>query len=270
MNASATRHRPQKDAAAGPTPVEEEKAEDLRSLANELRVSGHLLRALEAFRRALILKPADAGLLFEFARCLHSFAKAERDTKLERRSVAALRLTERRAGKDRELLIRLGEWYFQIGQWDRASRVFQDILERLGEDFRTARGLAEIALREGKIAHVIHHFSTAGRVAENASLRRWSNNEAMYFSQLNSDDEYMELEIRRVSMLRTVERSQRTAIMAAFLGMPLVIWGVLGDDDLVTKLGWAISMVGVVIWTLLMISSRMLADRLPYDPDDSR
>jgi len=47
---------------------EEDKADDLRSLANELRLSGYLLQALEAFRRALVLRPRDARLLFEFAR----------------------------------------------------------------------------------------------------------------------------------------------------------------------------------------------------------
>ncbi|MEQ1642870.1 MAG: tetratricopeptide repeat protein, partial [Pyrinomonadaceae bacterium] len=122
----------------------DEKADDLRDLANELRVSGYFLQALEAFRRALLLRPRDGRLLFEFARCLHSFAGVERDPKLERRALAALRLSERRANDD-DMLIRLGEWYFQIGEWGRAGNVFQSALERLGDNFRTARGLAEIA-----------------------------------------------------------------------------------------------------------------------------
>jgi hypothetical protein len=45
-----------------------EKAEYMRRLGNELRLSGYLLQALEAFRRALVIKPQDARLLFEFAR----------------------------------------------------------------------------------------------------------------------------------------------------------------------------------------------------------
>ena len=153
------------------------KADDLRDLANELRVSGYFLQALEAFRRALLIRPRDGHLLFEFARCLHSFAGVERDPRLERRALAALRLSERRASGDDDMLVRLGEWYFQIGEWRRAGNVFNNALERLGENFRTARGLAELALRDGKIAHVIHHFSTANRVAETSSLRRWSKGE---------------------------------------------------------------------------------------------
>ncbi len=68
---------------------DEEKADDLRSLANQLRVSGYLYQALEAFRRALKLRPADPLLLFEFARCLHSFAGVEHND--SSRAIAALR-----------------------------------------------------------------------------------------------------------------------------------------------------------------------------------
>jgi len=102
---------------------EEEKADDLRSLANELRLSGYLVQALEAFRRALLLRPRDGRLLFEFARCLHSFAGSARDRDLERRALAASRLSEKHAGGDDELLVRLAEWYFEIGDWRRAGLV---------------------------------------------------------------------------------------------------------------------------------------------------
>ena len=244
---------------------EEEKADDLQSLANELRLSGYLPQALEAFRRALVLRPADARLLFEFARCLHSFAGVERDSRLERRSLAALRLSERHAADDGDLLVRLGEWYFHIGEWRRAGNVFQNVLDRVGENFRTARALAEIALREGKIAHVIHHFSTAGRLAETPTLRRWSRSEAEYFSHLNSDGEYMELEIGRVNLLETVQSSKKTTLRIVFVAFPLVIVGVLFEDELIANIGWAVSTVSLLIWTGLVMSTHLLAQRIPYD-----
>src|SRR5205807_7896157 len=169
--------------------------------------TGHLSRALEAFRRALLFRPADPHLLFEFARCLQSFAGTRHDKGLERKALAVMRLAERRAENDGDLLARLGEAYFQIGEWRRAGIVFQTALDRVGESFRTARGLAEIALREGKIAHVIHHFSTANRLAKTPALRRWTKGEADYFSRLNSDDEYMEMEVGRVNLRETLESS---------------------------------------------------------------
>ena len=241
------------------------KADELRDLANELRVSGYFLQALEAFRRALLIRPRDGHLLFEFARCLHSFAGVERDPRLKRRALAALRLSERRASGDDDMLVRLGEWYFQIGEWRRAGNVFNNALERLGENFRTARGLAELALRDGKIAHVIHHFSTANRVAETHSLRRWSKGEAEYFSNLNSDEEYMELEIGRVNLLETVESSKKTTLRITFLALPAIIFGIASQDSLIADIGWAVSGVALVIWTGLIVTQKMLAQRIPYD-----
>jgi tetratricopeptide (TPR) repeat protein len=244
---------------------QEEKAGDLLSLANELRLSGYLVQALEAFRRALILRPRDARLIFDFARCLHSFAGTTRDAKLERRALAALRLSERRANDDGELLVRLGEWYFQIGEWHRAGNAFQKAIERIGENFRTARALAEIALREGKIAHVIHHFSTANRIAETPSLRRWSKSEADYFSNLNSDDEYMETEVSRVNLLDAVERSKRTALRIALFGFPAIVAGLMLEDELIANIGWGVSAASLLVWTGLIFSARLLSQRIPYE-----
>lgn len=243
----------------------DDEVDELRSLANELRLSGYLVQALEAFRRALILRPFDAKLLFDFARCLHSFAGVERNKSLERRALAAIRLSERRAADDADLLVRLGEWYFQIGEWSRAGNLFKSALERVGENFRSARGLAEIALREGKIAHVIHHFSTATRLAETPSLRRWSRGEADYFSNLNSDDEYMDLEVSRVNMLETVEGAKKTALRIVLFAMPVIVSGAVFDDTLVANIGWAVSTVAILIWIGLGITSRMLSQRIPYE-----
>lgn len=243
---------------------DEEKAEDLRVLGNELRVSGYLPQALEAFRRALKIRGADGRLLFEFARCLHAFAAVKRDPRLERKALAALRLSERHVANDGDLLSRLGEYYFSLGEWRRAEMVFQRVFDRVGENFRAARGLAEMSLRDGRIAHVIHQFSTANRLAETPSLRRWTQGEAEYFSSLNSDEEYMELEIGRVNMLDTLERSKRTSLHIAFLSFPLIVVGLFFEDTLVANIGWAASTVSLMIWAGLIITSRMLSHRIPY------
>ena len=247
------------------TEAEEEKADYLRRLANELRLSGYLLQSLETFRRALLLKPRDGWLLFEFARCLYSFAGAERDSKIERRAIAAHRLAEKRANNDGELLARLGESYFQYGDWHRAQRVFQKASENEGESFRSVRGLAEIALREGKIAHVIHNFSTAYRLAETNALRRWTESEAEYFSRLNTDEEYMDLEISRVNLLETLERAKKTAFRIFFFGFPAIIVGLTLFDDLIANIGWAISSIALVVWCGLMISQKILSARIPFE-----
>lgn len=246
---------------------ENEKADYLRNLANELRLSGNLLQALEAFRRALFLNPKDAWLLYEFARCLHSFAGAEKNKKLERKALAALRLAEKRAESDKELLSRLGESYFQYGDWKRAGKVFKKTLDIADESFRSVRGMAEIALREGKIAHVIHHFATANRLAETPALRRWTKNETDYFTRLNSDDEYMDMEVSRVNLLESLDRGKKTSLKIALFGLPWIIIGILLEENLVVNLGWAVSCVSLLIWVGTIMSRNILSARVPLDMD---
>lgn len=239
-----------------------EKAEYLRRLANELRLSGYLLQALEAFRRALLLNPTDAWLIYEYARCLYSFANSERSEKLELKARAALRLAEMRGGRDAELLARLGESYFQYGDWNRARKVFLKALNSAQESFRSVRGLAEIALREGKIAHVIHHFATAIHFAETNALKNWAENETAYFSRLNTDENYMEQEIARISRLENVIRGKRLALRISLIGFTAIIFGIL-TDELIASVGWAISAVSLLIWAGLILSGNILTERSP-------
>jgi tetratricopeptide (TPR) repeat protein len=245
--------------------AEIERANYLRALANELRLSGHLLRALETFRRALILHPQDGWLLFEAARCLNSFAGSERNQKLYRKSLAMLRLSEKRAAGDKELLARLGESYFQFGDWERARIVFQKSIDRFEDSFRSLRGMAEIALREGKIAHVIHNFLAANRLAETPALRRWTQGEADYFSHLNDDDDYMDMEISRINLLETLESSKRTTLKIAVVGFPAILIGVTLGEELISNLGWAVSAVALLIWSGLLMSVNLFSDRIPYE-----
>lgn len=242
-----------------------EKADYLRKLANELRLSGYLIQALEAFRRALVLNPKDAWLLYEFARCLHSFAGSERNAKLHKKAFAALRLAEKRGKNDITFLERLGESYFQYGEWERANKVFNKAIETAEESFRSVRGLAEIALREGKIAHVIHHFGTAYRLAETPALRRWTQGENEYFSRLNNDDEYMELEVSRVNMLETLDNSKKTSLRIALFGFPVIIFGLIFEELVVANIGWAISSVALLIWIGLITSRNLLSNRIPVE-----
>lgn len=242
-----------------------ERLEFLRQLANELRVAGYLVQALEVFRRALRLSPKDGWLLFEFARCLHSYASAEKNSRLERKALAALRLAENRAKNDERLLTRLGESYFQYGDWRRAKRAFLKTVDLAEDSYRSVRGLAELSLREGKIAHVIHHFGAANRLAGTPALRRWTSSEAAYFERLNSDEEYMDMEVSRVSMLDGLEKYRKTAIRIVVLGLPCIISGMLMDAPLLENAGWAISCVALIVWTGLLVSRNMLSSRLPIE-----
>jgi tetratricopeptide (TPR) repeat protein len=242
-----------------------DKGRYLAVLGNELRLSGHLVRALECFRRALLLHRRDASLIFDFARCLNSLAVTERSPKLARRSVAALKLAERYALEDASLLARIGETFAQLGYWDRAEKAFTRASELGGGTFLAARGLAENALREGKIAHVIHRFVDAAQKAASPALRRWSRQEANYYSNLNSDETYMEMEVGRVGLIESLARTRWTLLRIASFGFFVLAVGIGSEDELLPDLGWAISGIALAVWLALRIASGVLSKRIPYD-----
>lgn len=264
---NADRTLKSKRATKNVTLEESEKAEDLRQLANELRVSGNLLQSLETFRRALLLNPNDAWLIYEFARCLHSYAGLERNQKLARRATAALRLAESKVNGDAALLARIGETHFQYGNWRRSSKTFYKTLAITAESFRSVRGLAEIALREGKIAHVIHHFASAAYFAENNALQRWASGENEYFSRLNSDDDYMEAEVTRINWLESIEQKKRGALRFSLIGLIVVFFGVLFNET-VANFGWGFSFITIFLWVGLILSQGLLGERCPMERDE--
>lgn len=240
-----------------------ESVDKLRTLANQLKVSGRLLQSLEAFRRALLVKPMDGWLLLESARCLHAFASVRRDEMLERRAAALMRLSERYGSNDLELLTTLGESYFQIGDWQRAGKVFQKAVRQRGGTARTLRGLAEIALREGKLAHVIHNFSAANLVADTSALRRWTNAEVEYFSRLNTDDEYLELELGRVGLLGSLRTVRMSAVRISLFGFVVTATGLGLGDATVANIGWAVAGLAIMIFTIAGLLHRFFSQRIP-------
>ena len=241
------------------------KAELLRNAANKLSASGFLVRAVEAFRRALRLQPNNAALLFEFSRCLHQLAFVRRNKRFERRAAAALRLAERRADGDTDLLERIAETYRQFGYSRRAANAYRNVVETIGDCFRSLVGLAELALDEGKLAHVVHNFSAANRVAGTAALRRWTNAEAHYFARLSEDEEYMELEISRMNLLERLDRWRRTALRIGLYSLPLIFGGTVFEEDLLAEAGWLVSSVGFLSWVGMNVGIKMLSSRIPYD-----
>ena len=176
-----------------------------------------------------------------------------------------MRLAERHAENDRDLLARIGECYFQIGEWRRAAIVFKRTSGAFGETYRTVRGMAELALREGKLAHVIHNFASAHKLAATNSLKRWTQTEIDYFTHLNSDEEYMELEISRVNLLDTLSRTRRGALRVSIIGWGVIALGLGLEDALVADVGWVLSGVSLLIWIVMIVMIKMLSPRIPFD-----
>lgn len=246
--------------AIAATPEDLERAHVLRRLGNELRVSGRLREAAEAFRRALKVRPNGAWLIYDFARLLRSQASAQSDARLLSRARAALRLASIRAKNDLVLLPLIGESFLECGDARQARHALQKVVELDSGNFKARVGLADIALREGKLAHVIHHYQEAARVSSEQALARYARSEGEYYMQLNNDDDYLAAELRRINWLQTVTRVRRLALRVTNFSVLVALVGGL-IDPLAASLGWSLASSALIIWLVTVGATKLLFSR---------
>lgn len=240
------------DIAAMPAPL-------LRRLGNSLRLAGKLAQASSYFRVAYEKEPRNPQLLYEMSRLFHSTAQTE-DTRLLQRSDACLRLASRLAGDEPALLERIGEAFFERTDFKRASECFRRALALDPARFRANIGLAEIALRDGKLAHVAHFYHAAAS-SEDVALSRMAGREARYYERLMDDDDFLEAELRRIKISNQVRWARRLAAMTFFSAW--LVGGVVGRfSSMVEQFGWAIMAMTGVVWCALMITTRLVRRRV--------
>jgi tetratricopeptide (TPR) repeat protein len=242
---------------------EKERGRLLRLVANQLRAAGRLRESAEAFRRALLVAPQDGWLLYEFARFLRSQASALADARLLSRSRASLRLAARHASQDSQLLSRIGESFFEFGDVNRASRLFRLSLDVQPRSFRAETGLAEIALRNGKLAHVIHHYQSAARIAPDEAAARFARREAVYYALLNDDDEYLSAELKRINWLQTLQLVRRWSARIMLTSVFLALGGAFLDGaglDL-SSIGWSLTASSLAAWFIAHLLYKLLSHR---------
>lgn len=237
-----------------------ERAHLLRRLGNELRVAGRLREAGEAFRRALNVTPRGAWLIYDFARLLRSQASAQSDARLLSRARAALRLACARAGNDLILLPLIGESLLECGDARQARMVLQRAVEIDSTSYKARLGLADLALREGKLAHVIHHYHEAARVSSEEALTRFAHREADYYCRLNDDEDYLTTELRRINWLQTITRVRRLAARVTNVG---ILFALVGGyvDTVAGGIGWSLASSSMIVWLLTLLGTRMLFSR---------
>ena len=245
------------------TPEEIERARLLRRLGNELRVSGRLREAGEAFRRALNVRPHGAWLIYDFARLLRSQASAQSDARLLSRARAALRLASIRARNDLVLLPLIGESLLECGDARQARQALQKVVEIDSGNFKARVGLADIALREGKLAHVIHHYQEAARVSSEQALARYARSEGEYYTHLNNDDDYLVTELRRISWLQNITRIRRLALRVTNTSVLLALIAGL-VDPLAGSFAWSLASSALGVWLMSLLGTRLLYTRSKY------
>jgi tetratricopeptide (TPR) repeat protein len=236
-----------------------ERATLLGVLGNKLRIAGRLNEAREAFRRAFLVIPTDGRLMFDFARLLRSQASSMSDPKLLSRARAALRLSSLRAGEP-HLLALVGESFLEWGETSRAQNSFQRAIELEPLNFRARIGLANLALRDGKLAHVIHQYRDAARAASEKALVGYARREADYYARLNDDDDYLTTELRRINWLQYSLRVRRLAARVTNASI-LVALIVPYIDPAVAGLCWSLASSALIAWILSLFAIKLLEKR---------
>lgn len=238
--------------AAMPAPI-------LRRVANSLRLAGRLAQASSYFRIAYEKEPRNPRLLYEMSRFFRSSAQAE-DTRLLQRSDACLRLASRLAGQQPDLLERIGEAFFERLDYKRASDCFRRALSLDPARFRANVGLAEIALRDGKLAHVAHFYNAAA-TSNDAALSRLAGREARYYERLMSDDDFLESELSRIRAANQIRWARRGAALT-FFGAWFVAALAGRFYSFAEDFGWAVMATSGLLWCVATFILRYFRRRL--------
>ena len=240
----------------------------LRKSANDLRILGFLRQSAEAFRRALLISPRSPWLIYEYARLLKSQASAFGDARMLGRACAALRLAATRGPTDALLLARIGESFLEYGDPTRAAKLFRRTLEIDEEAYRAQLGLAEVALSDGKLAHVIHHYNEAARLAPDKATTNLARREADYYSRLNNDEDYLAAELRRMNWLEGANRIQHLTARVSFAALLIALVG-SSIDQVVAGLGWALASSSIIAWSGSLVMRKVLAGRGRAETSDA-
>jgi len=243
-----------------------ERAALLRRCANDLRMAGRLKQSAESFRRALLIAPHNAWMIYEYARLLRSQASAFGDARLLGRACAALKLASMRAPTDAQLLERVGESLLEYCDPMRAAKIFRRVIDLDERSYRAQLGLAEVALNDGKLAHVIHHYNEAGRVAPDKAAARLARREADYYSLLNNDEDYLASELRRMNWLESTGKIQHVSARLSFAAL-LIALVASSVDQIVAGLAWALASSSIIAWSGSLITRRFLTTRRRVQSD---
>ena len=129
----------------------------------------------------------------------------------------------------------------------------------MGSNFRTRIEL-DLALRNGKLAHVIHYYRDGARLAPDKALGLFARREADYYARLNDDEDYLVAELRRISWLQNSTRVRRLAARVTNASI-LIALAASYVDPTMGGLGWAIASSSLFAWLGSLAVSKLLANR---------
>lgn len=225
----------------------------LRRAANSLKLEGQMQKALKCFSVAYKREPQNAQLLYEMARFFRSLAMVD-SPRLLSRSRACLRLAAFLAKNEPHLLERIGETYFERLDYKLAAKCFSRALVVEPMLYRANVGLAEIALRDGKLAHVAHFYSAAASVSKDRAQRELANREAIYYERLCSDEDYFEAEISRINKLKSFQWARDWSSLLLVTSWMLALFTGLFSTN-IGIFAWSIVFSSSLVWVACVLFS---------------
>ncbi len=158
------------------------------------------------------------------------------------------------------LLPLIGESFLECGDAKQARLALQKAADVDSGNFKARLGLADIAIRDGKLAHVIHHYHEAARVTSEQALARYARREADYYLRLNDDEDYLAAELKRISWLQNITRVRRLAARTTNAGILLALVGGY-FDPIASSFGWSLASASLIAWVLTLLGIRLLFSR---------
>ena len=242
----------------------DEPASYLATLFLDGSVSDGPLSSLSVFLKLVavgVLVAANAFFVAsEFALVSVRRAKLERSASGSRGARAALRLASARAKDDSTLLTLIGESLIECGDVSRAERTLQRAVRIGADNFRARVELADLALRNGKLAHVIHYYRDGARLAPDKALTVFARREADYYARLNDDEDYLVAELRRINWLQSSARVRRLAARVTNASI-LVALAASYIDPAIGGLSWALASSSLFAWITSLFVGKVLANR---------
>jgi len=146
------------------------------------------------------------------------------------------------------------------GELGAARRSLQRAAEMEPGNFKARVALANLALRDGKLAHVINQYRDASMAASDKALIDYAKREADYYSQLNDNDDYLNRELRRINWLQHSLRIRRLAARVTNAGILVALVAAYLDSS-VAGLCWSLATSSLIAWILSLLGIRLLGHR---------
>ena len=108
--------------------------------------------------------------------------------------------------------------------------------------------------------HVIHQYREAARSSTEKSLSAYARREADYYAQLNDDDDFLSVELRRINWLQNSLRIRRLAARVTNASILVALISPYVESSL-AGICWSVASSSLVAWISSLFATKLLTHR---------